>query len=693
MPQRRGGGGGGASGGANSESVLRQGLRDLLARVERAAEEGGGANNGNGNRARNERARSGSRGRGAHERESRRGTAPSGTGNATGTSRASQPGDWTCRGCHFGPNFARRRDCYRCGRQRSPRGQGHASAAGGGPGSLSRGPVGAGGLRPLLGGRGEARGGVATSAKEFDRAPTFRVPGASVAARAAGAGSSNGTWAEVATARAPGGTAAPPRGGANATRTAQPNGPMGGGEEDDDGFQVVAGRKGRRADPGATEGGAGAQAHGPPERPAEQDALDQDGGGGARDGTLGDDDAADGQPTAADLRQQWQDEVALVKRLRGQGLPDDHPVMRAACDARDAAEQAWRGSREPAPVSIRLGRAQQKLDRAVALQADARRAMLEQEAAHRERMSTLQSAMDECTERVRLRRQQLGAIQNELGAGGTQDAGRQQAQRDAIREVHDTICGQVGPAIASLVEQLDSSAPAWTTLNGLLGTLAASKATLERAAERQDDRPAQFDIGDEAGDGGGGAGDEDDGWSESHELPGRQWYAEGTGGEWQGWNGAQQGAEESDQPMETEDWWGQPAHRWGSATRWRANGHGQWARASWADQLEAEMDGEGDGDGQPPAARRRLDAAGGDQATKDAQGQGHQQQPPHQQQQPQEDPEEARRRHQARINRIVAMAVESGVTPLTKGGEELVMLDPTQLEAWVAECLPAALLV
>ncbi len=38
------------------------------------------------------------------------------------------------------------------------------------------------------------------------------------------------------------------------------------------------------------------------------------------------------------------------------------------------------------------------------------------------------------------------------------------------------------------------------------------------------------------------------------------------------------------------------------------------------------------------------------------------------------------------------MAVEAGVTPLTKCGEDLIMLGPSQLEEWVAEHLPAALL-
>ncbi len=258
--------------------------------------------------------------------------------------------------------------------------------------------------------------------------------------------------------------------------------------------------------------------------------------GDVRDAKQGDDEGDSEQPTAADLQQHWREEIALVKRLRGQGLSDDHPVMRAACASRDAAEQAWRGSKEPAPASMRLGRAQQKLDRAVALQAEARRAILDAEAAHRDKMSTLQSAMDECVERVRLRRQQLSAVQEEVGAGGTHAAGARRAQQDAIRQVHETICGEVGPAIASLVEQLDTDAPAWATLNGLLGKLAVSKATLESATVRPAD---EYDIGDHGGDDNDGTGDGDDAteWSESHDVHGQPWGGGAPGDGWHDWEG------------------------------------------------------------------------------------------------------------------------------------------------------------
>jgi hypothetical protein len=150
--------------------------------------------------------------------------------------------------------------------------------------------------------------------------------------------------------------------------------------------------------------------------------------------------------------------------------------------------------------------------------------------------------------------------------------------------------------------------------------------------------------------------------------------------------------------MDTDEWWDSPVRRWGGPVRWQATGHGKWSRASWADQLEEEGADADDGVDPPPPARRRLDATD----TQQAAGESAQQQP----QQPApsaaeggktggnagDDPATASKKHAERISRIVTMAIDAGVTPLTAKGEELCLLDATQLEAWVAEHLPSALL-
>jgi hypothetical protein len=99
--------------------------------------------------------------------------------------------------------------------------------------------------------------------------------------------------------------------------------------------------------------------------------------------------------------------------------------------------------------------------------------------------------------------------------------------------------------------------------------------------------------------------------------------------------------------------------------------------------MEVEHDDEEEG-GHPPApARRRLEPSG--EVGHDASAQANRQ--------PASDDADARKRqHAERVNRIVSMAIDAGINPLTAQGEELMLLDPPRLDAWVAEHLPAALL-
>jgi hypothetical protein len=558
--------------------------------------------------------------------------------------------------------------------------------AGNGNGALTRGPVGAGGLRPMLGGRGAVGGGAAGGAKPAgEQSPTHRVPGSSVAARAAATVADVGTWADVARRVKSSGTATPPLldegSGCKADSTADV-----GGTIDDDGFQTVARRGTRKGAARSQQGGEAHHAQRSETTTTNNDGLGASGNAGGDDDDR-DGDGAEGQPTTADLHQAWLDEVAVVRRLRQQGLPSGHPAMVAACAARDAAEGAWRGSKDPAPASVRLGRAQAKLDRAVAVQGEARQAMLEAERLHRVHMEGLQATLDEATERVRTRRSQLREVQDEVAADGT--SGRANiAQQQAMRQVHSTICDEVGPTIAALVEQLDSSTPAWAALNGLLGRLSTSKEVLESACGGTQGAQA-YNIGDGA--------DQWEGWSEWSESHERGDGPLGDGNarpegrqedRVQDGCGATQGYQ-----ADATDWWGGPARRWGSGARWQECGHGDWRRASWADQMEVEHDEAGEADLQPAPARRRLEPISTDMGTHSAQpAQRQEQQEPQQQPPAGDDASERKRRHEARVSQIVAMAIDSGVNPLTADGEELQLLDPPRLDAWVSEHLPAALL-
>ncbi len=365
--------------------------------------------------------------------------------------------------------------------------------------------------------------------------------------------------------------------------------------------------------------------------------------------------------------------------------------MRAAVQARDAAERAWRGAKDPVPAPVRLARAQAKLDRAIALQGDSYNALVEYECQHRERLAALRAKLGEARERVAERRKQLEDIQCEVGAEANGGRGTAE-QRDAARQAHDAICSTVAPTLATLIDQLDTATPAYTVLNGLLGTLSNTTAALEKAFAAPTRDTQRFDIGDtgrgrEEGDMGDDYGDANSEWSESHEVYGDDGSAPAKGGGAPARNptaevrGREGGGGDD---MDTDDWWGGGGPSWGGAARWQECGHGKWARSagSWADSWEQEHDRTVDDPAQPPAARRRLEPA---PATPQVAG-GNATAPS-----PVDEAaliEQRKRQHSTRLEGIVLAAIDAGIQPLTEMGEELHVLDPHQLDAWVAERFP-----
>ncbi len=450
-------------------------------------------------------------------------------------------------------------------------------------------------------------------------------------------------------------------------------------EVDKDGFQTVRRRGWKKDGAGRTGGGDGANGAG---------RVEAEGGTTARTDDQGyEDDEAAGEdpgtaPSPSDLRQAWQRELALVKRLRQQGVEDGHPAMLAAGQARDAAERRWREAKDPTPPTLRLSRAQTKLDRAIHLQAESRMALTEHERAFRERQAELQARLEEDTARVRARRLQLEEVQEEIAMEGRGGKARA-AQGTAVRQVHGTLCNEVAPSIAALVEQLDSSTPAWAILNNLLASLTTSKSLLEQAMPAQGTQA--FDIADEGDD---HAVDEDydgqgrwDGseWSESHDVMGADDGAGDRGGD---------NADATDDGMDVGDgdggWWGGAQDHWQRTARWAPSGYGKWARTSWADSWESEQHGGrgacDDDHDQPPPARRRLgdrsDAAAGSVAAAPATTGGP------------SDGDLRAKAHRERVELITQRAIDAGIQPLTSQGEDLCVLDSNALDAWVAERFP-----
>ncbi len=425
-------------------------------------------------------------------------------------------------------------------------------------------------------------------------------------------------------------------------------------------------RPGKGSATGAASSGTGTQADGGGQD-AERSELPEE--------EEGDDAGEEAEaPSTSDLHQAWHDELALVKRLRQQGVAADHPVMLAACQARDDAEKLWRGSKDPTPPSVRLGRAQAKLERAIAIQADSRRAILDYEKEYKERLAGLQSKLEEDTDRVRLRREQLEEVQAEMGAGGGK-VKVTEVHNAAVKQVRDHISNEVAPALAVLAEQLDTSTPAWSMLNGILSTLSSSQALLEQATATGSAQA--YDIGDSAdADGGGGdRGWDGSEWSESHELL----EQDPCGGCDQAHRDA---GMDQDQAMGTGYWWEDPGAQWQQSVRWEPRGHSKWQRSSWADSWEQEREEEAAIEEPPAAVRRRLDPSGS--ATQEGGG-GNPTPPPADGAQ---EAAERKQQHAKRVATVIQRAIDKGVQPLTEAGEELQLLDDQQLQAWVEEKLP-----
>ncbi len=442
-----------------------------------------------------------------------------------------------------------------------------------------------------------------------------------------------------------------------------------GREVDEEGFQLV---RGRRSKPGKPVDGmdlgssADAPAGGCEERELcgqLREEVDEEDGGGEEQG-----------PSTDDLHKAWHGELALVKRLRQQGVAADHPVMLAACMARDDAEKRWRGAKDPTPPSVKLGRAQAKLDRAISIQAESRRAILDHERSYKERLAVLQTKMDEDTERVCLRRRQLDEVQASLGAG----AGKSKveaAHGEAVRQVRDSISKEVAPTLVALAEQLDTSTPAWTMLNSVLSSLSSSQALLDRAAETGGAQAFNIGDGAEANDEADHHGWDGSEWSESHELMGQDPHDERD-------RGHEEAGAARDQPMGSDYWWEDPGQQWHQSARWEARGHSKWQRSSWADSLEQEREDEATSGNPPAAVRRRLDPS----VDAPAEGGGAAAPTPT----VDEAAETAARRqqHANRVAHIIQRAIDRGVQPLTDEGEELQLLGPQQLAAWVETKLP-----
>ncbi len=660
-----------------------------------------------------------------------------GAGRAAGV-QVVRPGDWTCRKCSFRPNFASRLHCFGCGERRGP-----AAAR---EGSLSAGPVGAGGLRPLLA-WGAARSGGGSEA------PTFRVPGASVAAaaqqHAAAAQPAPAAKGAGRPAAGPGTVTAPARtaaSGSSGARLGEASGRHGNGHaeqvnvnsrdgQDSDGFIPVASRATRRkaASQAAQQG-----------LQQQRQWRNEDGGGG-EDATMevegladdaegrtgayeeereGEDDwqwqEEDGeeeygieQEDPAELKRRLDSEEATVRMLAREGMREDHPTMVAAKAARDEAARTWRASRTPHPVARRMGWAQRKLDRAFRGQEKAIEELTKFDEQVKIERSKLIERLDEARDRVSKHRDALEALQEEASA--ELYSAKRTEKSDVCAKLAGGLREQVAPNVAALAAAITEGTEAHKQVSMLMAHLESLQSELEKHASGKDDGHETYHIGDVEG-------PSDDEWSESHDVGGNgeamEEAADGRGG--------------------------------AGIPRWEANGHSRWSKGSQG-RLREERKGKG-GTGAatatmpqahcgsitstPPRAMGSTDAATaqaggaaavgkGATAQRDAADGDEQRGGKHRRGQPPEDTAEAiaaaqnttralevmqehkeaasagafgtdaaiqaaARVHARNVSHIVTAAIAQGVQPLTSEGEDLITLGPHALNAWAEEHLKAA---
>ncbi len=645
-------------------------------------------------------------------------------GGGAGGSRTAQPrdGDWTCGHCSFYPNFANRARCFGCGKARRPAAQ--ASRGG----SLTSGPIGAGGLRPQLA-WGEARLGAA------EKAPTHRVPGTSAAAlpRAASAAPPAVPAALAKPAAQLAGT-----GVAAAASSAQAVAACSGSSAptvlaDAEGYVEVVRRgawrsRAKQAEEaastvhpsaaGATSGPAVAGGGGG-NRPAAHGGVDDEEwqmewevdeeGEGADAGQSG------GPEDAVALKRRLDMENAAIKALAREGLADDHPAMEAAIAARDAADAAWKSSRPPHPVARRMGWAQRRLDKAMRARDRVRDELAEHDARAREQRDAILERLGQAMERVAKHREALETLQEEA-ATDAPSTRKGNGAADICAQLAGGMRTEIAPTFEALAAEIPEGTAAHAHLSIIMAKLEGMQGKLEQVGSGVDGHQvynmSEGDVQSEAE------------WSESHELGGspvartdvstgpRQWSVKGHG-RWSkeggthttrgGKSGSASGTvAPADAPRPAA-----PAPTVPANTAPTPSATAQGGSTSAALKGDVGMSGRGgdaDGDkptedqqppnktrkGQDPAdsalahaaaqdtaralqlleSQRVAAAAGeyGSQAAIQAAGQ----------------------LHARNVAQVVSTALEMGIQPLTESGEELIMLGPQELKEWTAKHMPNA---
>ncbi len=543
-----GGGGGGAGGGADAQAA-----RQLLLSIFDGALRGGGQGHRNGG-------------------------AGGGGGNRRAFVARRREGEWECV-CGFGTNRPQREFCFSCKRPREVAEVGCKGAARrGGAGSGQRqkgklegfasggglgkgGPVGAGGSRPLLGGRGRevpGGGGAKGTVHDAARAPAWNGKGPAYTA------TPHGVTGGVGAKGGPGGKA-PARGGASEGVMADSTKGGTAGKAvwgrpttvlDEEGYELVQPRRVRvtsgedgahtRATGRADDDNGCRRTFSPTQRRwTDFDSDDDDAEyAGADDG--GEQGDVNGEskcePDPSQLRAEFEEHARAVREMeRAGGFGPALGTMRLA---RDEAEKRWRQAKAPAPLSKRLIWAEAKLEKAQAALTRTRLQLDQFDEDMARKRAELCDRMEEADRWYRWRQEQLEAIHAEA-AGRTCGTSGCGAAGEGSTEVRQRIRGHMLPEMQAILEEIQEG----SDLHGRLALVVAELADAETrlGTAQGDDRAARFDM----------------------------WEGDSQDGDWGTQEQVQHGSAEAD-------------HQWegsgngqcsGRPAGWKPEGPGRWTRA------------------------------------------------------------------------------------------------------------------
>ncbi len=174
-------------------------------------------------------------------------------------------------------------------------------------------------------------------------------------------------------------------------------------------------------------------------------------------------------PTAEQLRQAWAAECRAVKALEAQGRHSGSAALAAAKEARDEAEAAWRRAIGPRPLSLRMGRAQQRLDKAARALERARLDLEEFDEQVDARRDELRRRIDDAEERYWMRHGQMDELHCEAGELASASGGP-----SASRRTSDDVCDMVVAELQSWADDLGEGSDTWSKINLLLSKMATA---------------------------------------------------------------------------------------------------------------------------------------------------------------------------------------------------------------------------